>query len=458
MIAKLPAFSNPSASRAESSNSISALPTQTNQAASFERTLQQSQRASRLRDQSRGAEIAEKAVEQRKENGTVSKQKTSDAKPVESHDTNVQEAEQAPAETASPVTEETTAVGEAAKESETEVIATEEEAITFDGEEVVEVIEEATAEENYAATVAAVANQLSQQVATSIAAGTEAVEQATQTSVVAVAGEVVKPQVAAPKVDVGQAVETQMDVQTAELSAKGSAKPSSQHATEQGESETSDRPSADSKTANNPVEKPVIAASAASAPALAESSAAAPTPAGQSTAPPIATVGETVSAQFAQLPQSDSTHGNDDVNVGRLTRGLNSAINQRGGSVTLRLTPPELGLVKIEMAVRDGAVSAKFTAQTESVRNLLMDQMSNLRQAMDRQGLTVEKFEVQVLPQASSSSAGGFDKQQDDMSRDGRSAGQYNSSQGGEGGRGSKQQQGGRGVDTFDRALADVAR
>lgn len=458
MIAKLPAFSNPSASRAESSSSASALPTQTNQAVSFERTLQQSQRASRLRDQSRGVEVAERPVEQHKENVPVSKQKTSDAKPVEARDTSVMDSEAAPVDVESDVNEIAAAVSETPKENETEVITTEVEAIAVDAEETVEIVEETATVENYAATVSAVANQLSQQVATSIAAGTQTVEQPVQTSAAVVAGSAVKPQVAPNKVEIGEAVEPQFEAQAAELNAKGTTEAAAQQGIEQGESETSDRPPADSKNAGFPVEKPVIAAGAASAPALAESSAAAPTPAGQSTAPPIATVGETVSAQFAQLPQSDSTQGNDEVNVGRLTRGLNSAINQRGGSVTLRLTPPELGLVKIEMAVRDGAVNAKFTAQTESVRNLLMDQMSNLRQAMDRQGLTVEKFEVQVLPQVSPSSSGGFDKQQDDMSRDGRSAGQYNSSQGGEGGRGSKQQQRGRGVDTFDRALADVAR
>jgi len=134
--------------------------------------------------------------------------------------------------------------------------------------------------------------------------------------------------------------------------------------------------------------------------------------------------------------------------MGRLTRGLSSAINQRGGSVTLRLTPPDLGLVRIDMAVRDGVVSAKFTAQSESVRNLLMDQMGQLRQALDRQGLSVDKIEVQVTQPSASSD---FDQQSQDMRRDGRSAGQYHARDGQR--ESSKQSARRSDRDTFDSVL-----
>ena len=128
----------------------------------------------------------------------------------------------------------------------------------------------------------------------------------------------------------------------------------------------------------------------------------------------------------------------DEVNVGRVVRGLQSAVNQRGGSVTLRLTPPELGAVRIELMVKDGVVNARFTAQQESVRNLLMDQMGHLRTALDRQGLTVERIEVQT----NNSSHGSMQQgQHDGAGHDGRSAQQYTRQQGGQG-RASEQAQG----------------
>ena len=79
-----------------------------------------------------------------------------------------------------------------------------------------------------------------------------------------------------------------------------------------------------------------------------------------------------------------------------MSRALQTAVNQRGGALTLRLQPPELGSLKIEMLVRDGVVNARFTAQADSVRNLLMDQMGHLRHALDKQGLVIDKLEVQL--------------------------------------------------------------
>ncbi len=172
-------------------------------------------------------------------------------------------------------------------------------------------------------------------------------------------------------------------------------------------------------------------------------------------APAPAPVSEALSAQLAQLPQGDEEAVRDQINMGRLTRGLHSALNQRGGSVTLRLTPPELGMVRIDMAVREGVVNAKFTAQSESVRNLLMDQMGQLRQALDRQGLSVDRIEVQITQQAGES---GLGQQRDDMGRDGRSAGQHHSPREGRGNPSDPGASRRTDADTFDRALADVIK
>ena len=459
MIAKLPAFSNPSARRAESSNAQVAQPSKPNQASSFELTLQQSQRDSRLREPSRGKEVSEKPVETRKEKAPVSNEKAGDSTPPEVEATDAQDLEAADVavDDAAPAGAE--GGSKTAEEGEAKVIVVAGETIEAVEEEPEETSEEELAgDEVYAATVTAVANQLSQQVATSIAAGTQVVEQPVQLAVAVVSSDAAKPKVAVPKAEGGETLPPQLDAENAAPIAAPSKDELNRTSPEQGGDEPSDFPPAEAKSTELHGEKSTLMPVASSAPAMADSNATATNAAASPAPQPNASVGETVSAQFAQLPQADAATGNEEVNIGRLTRGLSSAINQRGGSVTLRLTPPELGLVKIEMAVRDGAVSAKFTAQTESVRNLLMDQMSHLRQALDRQGLTVEKFEVQVLPQSSSASSGGFGKQSDDLSRDGRSAGQYTSSQGGEEGRGSRQPHRGRGADTFDRAMADVAR
>ena len=137
--------------------------------------------------------------------------------------------------------------------------------------------------------------------------------------------------------------------------------------------------------------------------------------------------GKPAAPSFAQvLPQPGSSL-RDDENVGRIARGLQSAVNQRGGAVTLRLNPPELGALRIDMVVRDGVVTARFTAEHESVRNLLMDQMSHLRQGLDRQGLAVDRLEVK-----SPDSSAAWMQQRgggEGAGHDGRSAGYEDASQ-----------------------------
>ncbi len=139
--------------------------------------------------------------------------------------------------------------------------------------------------------------------------------------------------------------------------------------------------------------------------------------------------GKANAAGFAQFLPQPGASLRDDENAGRIARGLQSAVNHRGGAVTLRLSPPELGALRIDMVVRDGVVTAQFTAEHESVRNLLRDQMSHLRQGLDRQGLVVDRLEVKS-PDSSAAwmqQRGGGSG--DDASHDGRSAGYEDASQ-----------------------------
>ncbi len=116
----------------------------------------------------------------------------------------------------------------------------------------------------------------------------------------------------------------------------------------------------------------------------------------------------------------------DDANVARVLRGLGSAVHQRGGTVSLRLQPPELGVVRIQMEVQQGVVSARLTTEQESVRSLLQHQLGQLRHTLERQGLSVERLEVQVQsPQPATNSAA--QRELNHSGQDGRSRGSFQS-------------------------------
>src|SRR5262249_48349440 len=54
-------------------------------------------------------------------------------------------------------------------------------------------------------------------------------------------------------------------------------------------------------------------------------------------------------------------------------------LNSQGGSVRLRLSPPDLGSLRIEIKVTRGEMTARVEADTPSARNLLLDNLPALR-------------------------------------------------------------------------------
>lgn len=76
---------------------------------------------------------------------------------------------------------------------------------------------------------------------------------------------------------------------------------------------------------------------------------------------------------------------------------------QVGDDITrleMQLQPESLGTVQVQIAAKDGVITAQFTAQNEMVKNALESQMIQLRETFDAQGIKVESIEVAVQSQA----------------------------------------------------------
>jgi len=86
----------------------------------------------------------------------------------------------------------------------------------------------------------------------------------------------------------------------------------------------------------------------------------------------------------------------------RIVRGLSAMVNQRGGVMNMRLDPPELGQLRVQMTIARGIVSADFQASSPQAHALLEKNMVALRNALEGQGLTVERLAVHVAPSGSS--------------------------------------------------------
>ena len=137
----------------------------------------------------------------------------------------------------------------------------------------------------------------------------------------------------------------------------------------------------------------------------------------------------------AALGEATPDADRDALNTARLHRGLNSALNQQGGNVTLRLTPPDLGTVRIQLNLQGANVTAQFHAETESARTLLTQQLAQLKSSLEAQGLNVEKIGVQAMSGTQNASQLNQQHQSGQQSQqhadaDGRSRGQHQQSPG----------------------------
>ncbi len=150
----------------------------------------------------------------------------------------------------------------------------------------------------------------------------------------------------------------------------------------------------------------------------------------------------------------------DQLSVSRAVRGLRAAVLQHGGTVTLRLSPPEMGIVRIEMQMNEGVIRAQLVTQYTSARDLLSQRLGELRQALEGQGLVVERLSVQSM----STSASGAMSQPGQDGREGhdaqggaegRSRGQY-AGGGGQRREGDGGSDDGRSVSSFEQAAAQA--
>jgi len=80
----------------------------------------------------------------------------------------------------------------------------------------------------------------------------------------------------------------------------------------------------------------------------------------------------------------------------RVARAFDAAKN-RDGEIRLRLSPPELGSLRLEVRMQQGGMIARLEAETPAARTLLIDNLPVLRERLAEQGVHIEQFDVDLL-------------------------------------------------------------
>jgi flagellar hook-length control protein FliK len=92
------------------------------------------------------------------------------------------------------------------------------------------------------------------------------------------------------------------------------------------------------------------------------------------------------------------------IDMGRLlTRVARAfaAAQQRDGEIHMRLSPPELGSLRLDVRVNGGELWASLQAETEAARAAILENLPALSERLAHQGLRIERFEVDLMQRQS---------------------------------------------------------
>jgi flagellar hook-length control protein FliK len=82
--------------------------------------------------------------------------------------------------------------------------------------------------------------------------------------------------------------------------------------------------------------------------------------------------------------------------LSRVARAF-AAAQERDGEITLRLSPPELGSLRLDIRVQDGALVARLQTETDAARAAILDNLPALRERLNEQGVRIERFDVDLM-------------------------------------------------------------
>jgi flagellar hook-length control protein FliK len=82
--------------------------------------------------------------------------------------------------------------------------------------------------------------------------------------------------------------------------------------------------------------------------------------------------------------------------IHRVARAF-AAAGEVGGEVRLRLSPPELGALRLDVRVQEGVLVARLETETATARTAIIDNLPALRERLAEQGVRIERFDVDLM-------------------------------------------------------------
>lgn len=92
-----------------------------------------------------------------------------------------------------------------------------------------------------------------------------------------------------------------------------------------------------------------------------------------------------------------------DQNVDRIITGMKSDLTSNGGTMKIRLDPPHLGQLQIDVSMDEGTLTASFQTSNEEATRLLSHSMQQLKHSLEAAGVNVDRIQVRQISEPSSS-------------------------------------------------------
>jgi flagellar hook-length control protein FliK len=86
------------------------------------------------------------------------------------------------------------------------------------------------------------------------------------------------------------------------------------------------------------------------------------------------------------------------ANHENIVKGMHAEVLPNGGTMRIRLDPPQLGALQVTVHVRDGVVTASFETSNDEATRLLGHSLNQLKAVLESHGVGVEKLQVQQAP------------------------------------------------------------
>lgn len=107
---------------------------------------------------------------------------------------------------------------------------------------------------------------------------------------------------------------------------------------------------------------------------------------------------EAVTQKIDAAPVSYTTSTEEIMN--QVTESLKMTMKEDTTEMEMQLHPASLGSVKVQVAAKDGVITANFTTENEQVKTVLETQIVQLKEQMNEAGVKVAAVEVSVNAQA----------------------------------------------------------